>query len=535
MFNTIEQIIKWSLSIILVVAVFFIPVRGYSQSRDAYVYSSIGGARVLVPVYADDSSSGSICALVYSGLTKIDKDLNVVPDLAGSWDVSDDGLTITFFLRKNVLWHDGTPFTAEDVRFTYETILDPAKGCPYISGFIDIKGIDVVDPYTIRFQYGQPYAPALSKFGMGIIPEHIFKGRDIKNSPFLRKPVGTGPYKFSKWLSGQYIILEANPDYYEGAPGIKYYVYRIIPDQAVSFLELVAGGVDSMVLNPYQYVYRSDTREFKDSIEKYKYLSHSYSYIGYNLNDPVLADKRVRQALSYAVNRSEIIDSVLLGLGEECTGPFLKGTPYYSDKAREYAYDPEKAKRLLNSAGWNDSDGDGVLDKNGEDLYIKLVTNQGNQVREDAATIVQKNWSDIGVRTDIQIIAWAAFLDQFINKRKFQAVMLGWSLPVDPDPYSVWHSSAMAKGGLNFVSYSNADVDELIEMGRREFMTEKRAEIYNKIHDIIAEDAPYTFLYLPYATPAINKRFKGIKPAPAGIGYNFDQWYVPEDEVKYKF
>ena len=506
-------------------------------SRDAYVASGLGDARILIPFLADDSSSGSICALVYNGLTKTDKDLNIVGDLAESWDIEEGGLSITFYLRKNVLWHDGVSMTAEDIKFTYETILDPRTVWPYISSSPDIPDIKVIDPYTIRFDYEKPYAPALLKFGMGVIPRHIYAGSkdSIKRSRYARAPIGTGPYKFSRWLSGQYIILEANQEYFEHPPGIKRYVYRIIADQTVQFLELVSGDVDSMVLNPYQYFYRSDTDRFKEQMNKYRYLAHSYTYIGYNLKDPLFEDKRVRQALSYAINKKRIIEAVLLGLGESCTGPFIKKTPYYDEMAAAYEYDPEKSAALLRSAGWVDTDKDGVLEKDGREFRFILATNQGNQVRQDVATVVQSQWARLGVKAEIQVIAWASFLDQFINKKNFQATILGWSLPIDPDAYSVWHSDSMRPGGLNFISYSNEKVDELIETGRREFDPDRRGEIYREIHRYIAGDAPYTFLFFPYATPAIQKRFKGIKPELAGIGYNLIDWYVPEGEMKYKF
>ncbi|NQT32786.1 MAG: peptide-binding protein [Candidatus Omnitrophica bacterium] len=505
-------------------------------SDDAYVSSGLGDARVLIPFLADDVTSGSICGLVYNGLTKVGKNLDVVPDLAESWEVSPVGLIITFYLRKNVTWHDGMPFTADDVRFTFDVIRDPDSGCPYVSNYKDISKIEVVGPHTIRFYYKQPYAPALLRFGMGIIPKHLFENTgDVRRSVYAREPVGTGPYIFSRWLHGQYIVLDANPDYFEHAPGIKRYVYRVIPDQAIQFLELISGELDSMDLNPYQYVYRSNTEEFEARIKKYRYLAHSYTYIGYNLQDPIFSDKRVRQALSYAINKKEIIDAVLLGLGESASGPFLKGTTYYDEDVPGYEYDPQKAALLLRKAGWRDIDEDGVLEKDGREFSFILATNQGSQVREDIATVVQSQWAKLGIDADIQVIAWSAFLDQFVDKKNFQAVILGWTIPVDPDLYSVWHSESMQEGGLNFISYSNKDIDDLIEKGRRQLDPALRAETYRTIHRILHEDAPYTFLFFPYATPAVQKRFKGIEPAPAGIGYNFIDWYVPEKEVKYKF
>ncbi|MBU0683637.1 MAG: peptide-binding protein [Candidatus Omnitrophica bacterium] len=505
-------------------------------SRDAYVYSGASDARILIPFFADDATSSSICSLIYNGLIKVDKNLNIIGDLAEGWKIADDGINITFYLRKDVFWHDGEPFTSKDVKFTFEKILDPQTVCPYISNYSDIKSIEIIDAYTIKFSYSKAYAPAILKFGMGIVPCHLFEQlKDIRGSKYARSPIGTGAYVFSEWKSGQYILLNANPDYYEHIPGIKRYVYKIVPDQSVQFLELVTGEVSSMNLNPYQFLYRSDTKRFKENINKYKYLAHAYTYIGYNQQDPFFKDKKVRQALSLAINKREIIDAVLLGLGEPCTGPFLPGTPYYDFTVSGYEYNPEKAKTLLNEAGWKDSDKDGVLEKNGVKFCVRIATNQGTQVREDVAVIVQSQWAKIGVKTEVQVVAWSAFLDQFVSKKNFQAVILGWTIPLDPDLFAVWHSQSIGENGLNFVSYVNKKVDELIELGRGELNPLKRQKIYRQIHKYLNEDAPYTFLFNPYALEAVQKRFKGIDPAPAGIGYNFIDWCVPENEVRYKF
>lgn len=500
---------------------------------DAYVTGTIADAVNLIPFLATDSASHSITELVFNGLTKVDKNLNIVGDVAEKWDISEDGKEITFYLRKNVRWHDSMPLTAKDVKFTFEAILDPKNACPYADSYIDIESIEIIDDYTIKFKYSQPYAPALSKLGTEIVPEHILKDEDLRTSKFRREPIGCGPYIFKKWKTDQYLILESNKEYFEHRPYTDKCVTRVIPDQAVQFLELVAGGIDTMGLTPYQYFYRTETERFKANFNKYRYLSHSYTYIGYNLNVPLFRDKRVRKALSYAVDKDEIINGVLMGLGEPCTGPFFKETPYYSSKAEGYKYNKEKARQLLYEAGWQDTDGDGILDKDGTPFKFKLITNQGNKDREDIATIVQKEWRELGVDVEIQIIAWAAFLKEFIDKKNFQAVILGWTLPVDPDCYAVWHSTSSKEGGLNFISYKNEEVDRLIEEGRRTFDKEKRIEIYNRIHEIIASDAPYTFLFFPYARVAISRRFKGIEPAPAGIGYNFIDWYVDPGDRRY--
>ncbi|MCK4518484.1 MAG: peptide-binding protein [Candidatus Omnitrophica bacterium] len=500
---------------------------------DAYVSGSISDAITLIPFLATDSTSGNINSMVFNGLTKVDKDLNITGDLAESYDVSDDKLTITFHLRKNVLWQDGVEFTADDVKFTFDLILDPRNAAPYAANFQDIEEIKVVDKYTVQFKYKKPYAPALLKLGTAIMPKHLLKDIDLKNCDFARDPVGTGPYKLKEWKTDQHIILDSFYDYFEGRPFIDKYVERVIPNQAVQFLELITGGIDSMGLTPYQYKYRTDTKKFKERFVKYKYLSRSYTYIGYNLKDPLFKDKKVRQALSYAVDRKAIIDGVLMGMGEECTGPFIKGTYAYNEEVKKYLYSPQKAKELLKEAGWIDRNDDGILEKDGLKFSFKLITNQGNKQREDVATIIQQNWREIGVEVEIQAIAWAAFITEFVDKRNFQALILGWTMPIDPDNYNVWHSDSMKDGGLNFISYRNNEVDSLIEEGRETYNQDERQRIYHKIHEIVAEEQPYTFLYFPYALPAVSKRFKGIEPAPAGISYNFIKWYVPEIEQRY--
>jgi len=500
---------------------------------DAYVTGSIADAVSLMPMLSTDSASHAVTGIVFNGLTKVDKDLNIVGDVAQEWTISEDGRIITFLLKKGVRWHDGKPLTARDVKFTFDTIRDPDTGCPYIASYSDIEKVEAIGDHTVRFVYSAPYAPALSKLGTEIMPFHLLENADMRSTPFKRSPAGSGPYIFKRWKTDQYIILESNHDYFEHRPFIDKYVIRVIPDQAVQYLELITGGIDTMGLTSYQYLYRAETEVFKARHNRYRYLARSYSYIGYNLKEGLFKDRRVRRALSYAINKKEIIEGVLLGLGEPCSGPFFVETPYYNEAAESYGYDLAKARALLREAGWIDSDGDGILDKDGEPFKFRIITNQGNKEREDIATIAQRQWRELGIAAEVQVIAWAPFLTEFVDKKRFQAVILGWTLPLDPDCYNVWHSEASGEGGLNFISYKNEEVDRLIEVGRRTFDNSERIRIYKGIHSIIAEDAPYTFLYFPYAKVALSKRFEGVEPAPAGIGYNFIDWYVTPGNQRY--
>jgi peptide/nickel transport system substrate-binding protein len=511
----------------------------WSQADDAPSYGdtiiagSIGDASNLIPMLASDSASHDISDLIYNGLVKYDKDLNLVGDLAESWEVSPDGLTITFHLRRGVRWQDGTPFTAEDVLFGFRTITDPKTPTAYAGDYLEVKRAEVPNPYTFRVTYRKPFAPGLTTWGnLVVLPKHLLEGQDITKSKLTREPVGTGPYKLTQWLTQEKIVLESNHDYFEGRPYIDGYIYRVIPDPATMFLELKAGGIDWMGLTPIQYLRQTDDPAFKRQFRKYKYLPFSYTYLGYNLLSPLFQDKRVRQAISYAIDKEEIIKVVLLGLGEISTGPYKPGAWYYNPHVKHYPYDPDRAKELLQEAGWRDSDGDGILDKDGDLFEFTILLNWGNQSRLSSAEIIQWRLGQIGIKVKLRVMEWASFINEYIDKKRFEAVILGWSTGVDPDQYDIWHSSKTDYKELNFISYKNKEVDDLLEKARRSFDREERKRYYFRFQEILAEEQPYTFLYVPYALPVINARFRGIKPGPAGITYNFIRWYVPKREQR---
>ena len=500
---------------------------------DILVEGSIGDASNLIPLRATDSTSHAISGLIYNGLVKYDRDLNIVGDLAESWDISKDGLVITFRLQKNVRWHDGRPFTADDVLFTYRLTIDPKTPTAYAGDFLKVKKAEVLDPQTFRVIYDKPFAPALMSWSSAVMPKHLMEGTEIAKSPLARHPIGTGPYRFKEWKTGQKIVLVYNPDYFEGRPYIDGRVMRIIPDMATMFLELRARGIDEMGLTPLQYTRQTENRFFRNNFQKYRYLSFAYTYMGFNLQNPMFSDRRVRQALAHAINKEELIDGILLGLGKEATGPFKPGTWQYNPDVKRYPYDPKKALTLLADAGWRDTNGDGILDKSGKPFEFELLVNQGNEVRAKTAEIVQRRLAEVGISVKIRIIEWAAFIKEFINKRRFDAVILGWTIPMDPDLYDVWHSSKTGPSELNFISYRNDEVDVLLEQGRSTFDRNERKRCYDRIQEILAEDQPYIFLYVPDALPIFNARVRGIDPAPIGISHNMIWWYVPKEEQKY--
>ncbi|MBI3596028.1 MAG: peptide-binding protein [Nitrospirae bacterium] len=507
---------------------------GEPEKPNAITLGSIGDAQRLIPMLASDSASGDISGWVFNGLVKYDKNINLVGDLAESFTASPDCRKVTFKLRKGVKWQDGQEFTAADVLFTYQKAIDPKVATPYSGDFERVEKITAPDPYTVQVVYKEPFAPGLASWGMGIIPKHLLDNTDLNTTEFNRKPIGTGPYRMKEWVTGQKIVLTANDTYFEGPPHVEEYIYRIIPDNATMFLELKAGGLDFMGLSPLQYQRQTDTAYFKQYFNKYRYPAFAYTYLGYNLLDPRFRDKRVRQAIAYAINRQSVIDGVLFGLGRPATQPVPPESWAYNPDVPKFEYNPEKARQLLAETGWKDTNNDGILDKDGKPFQFTILTNQGNDERRKTAEIIQQNLRKIGIQVEVRVLEWQAFLHQFIDKKKFEAIILGWSLGRDPDAYDIWHSSKTKEGEFNFVSYNNPEVDQLLLAGRNTCDQDQRKKIYNKIHALIAEDQPYTFLYYPDALPVLHKRFKGISPSPIGIWYNFPtDWYVPKNKAEW--
>ncbi len=499
---------------------------------DSLVEGTIGEASTLIPILASDSASHSVAGQIYNGLIKYDKNLQLVGDLAQSYQVAADGQTITFRLRKNVRWHDGAPFTARDVLYTYRVIIDPKTPTAYSEDFKQVASVTAPDPFTVVVRYARPYAPALASWGVAVLPAHLLEGQDITKSPLARKPVGTGPFRFKEWVAGQKIVLEANRDYFEGRPYLDRYIFRLIPDTSTMYMELKAGGIDQMGLTPVQYARQTGTARFQAAFNKYRYPSNGYLYLGYNLRHPTFKDKRVRQAITAAINKDELIQGVLFGMGQKTDSPIIPGRWAHNPRINSISFDQNRARKLLAEAGWTPGT-DGILQKQGKPLSFTILTNQGNQQRLMTAQIIQQRLKQVGIDVRIRVVEWAAFLKEFIDKGNFEAVLLAWLTSQDPDMYDIWHSSKTKPGELNFIGYNNPEVDRLLEEGRSTFDVEKRKQAYYRIQDILADEQPYTFLYVPDALPVVSSRIRGIEPAPAGIGHNLIRWYVPKQEQRY--
>lgn len=500
------------------------------ESGGSLVEATRGEPSGLIPMIAGESAASAVAANIFNTLLKYDRNLELEGELAQSWQVSADQKTITFKLKPGLKWADGQPLTSADALFTWKLVTDDNTRTPYGADYKLVLKAEAPDPLTFRVTYPQPYAPAVDSWaGLQILPEHLLKGQDINTTAFRRKPVGSHYYQLKEWRNGERITLVRNPNATQGQARIDQLVTRFIPDEASQFLELMANNIDSMALNPIQYARIFPARpDLSQKIGLYKELGNSYTYLGFNLKHKPFDDIRVRQAINYAIDKQELIDGVLLGLGEPVSSPYKPGTRWTNPKLKPYPYDTAKAIELLKAVGYEDHDGDGILDKNGKPLAFEILTNQNKQ-REMSAVLIQRRLKEIGIDVRIRVLEWASFVGRFIKTGDFDVVLLGWSLSLDPDQYSIWHSSQQAPGQFNFIGYNNPRVDKLLEQGRLELNPDKRMAIYHEFAELLLEDSPIVYLFAGYGLPAIHKRVKGIdNPAPpAGIGHNSYEWYIP--------
>ncbi|WP_189524793.1 peptide-binding protein [Methylophilus medardicus] len=486
----------------------------------------------MIGMVAGESASLAIGAYLFNSLLKYNQNLDLAGELAESWQVAADNKTITFKLKSGLQWADGKPLTSEDVLFTWQLVTDEKTHSPYASDYQLVTKAEAPDAQTFIVHYSQPFAPALESWAsLQVLPKHKLAGQDIHTTSFAQKPLGSHYYQLKEWRHGEYLKLEKNPKSVLGPANIDTLVERIIPDPAAQFLELMADNIDSMNMDPITYARIIPSRPaLQAQLNQYKELGNSYTYLGFNLKRKPFDDVRIRKAINYAIDKQEIIDGVYLGLGIAIASPYKPGTRWSNPQLTPYPFDPAKAKQLLAEAGYQDSDGDGYVERDGKTLSFEMLTNLGNKQREKTAVIIQRRLKEVGIDTRIRTLEWASLLTNFIKPGDFDAVVMGWGLGLDPDQYNIWHSSQQNPGQFNFIGYHNPVVDQLLEQGRLEFDPEKRMDIYHEFAKVLYEDSPLVYLSAGYGLTAIHKRVQGImNPVPpAGVGYDSQKWFIPE-------
>ena len=463
------------------------------------------------------------------------------PLMAESWEISEDKMTYTIKLREGILWHDFTDpvsgkewtdveVTAEDFKFYLDVVKNEDVDCaPLRSYFQDLDRIEVISKYEFKVHWKKKYfLSEIWTLGLTPLPRHLYHAYDGPfdgkkfNDDFERNKiiVGCGPYRFDRWDTGQSIVLKRWGKYfgtkYGIAPPIDKIVFEIIKHPSTQFQALVAGDIDKMGLTSEQWINKTDAPEFDpDSpeykIRKFKYPSRSYSYIGYNLKNPLFQDKRVRQAMTHLVDREKILDLVFHDLGRIITGNFFIDSPYYDESIEPYPFSILKAKELLKEAGWEDADGDGILDKDGLKFEFTVLTISNSPWQEKMFPIIKEDMKKAGIVMKINKVEWSVYI-QRLEKKNFEVISLGWSLGFESDPTQIWHSSmADEDGSSNHIGFNNKRADEIIEKIRTCFDFDERVKLCHEFHQIVHEEQPYTFLFTRDSLVALNNRYENVK------------------------
>ena len=499
---------------------------------DTLVIGTIGDADSLNDLTAATVSASDVIALLFLGLTRTNPDFSHAPSLAKSWEFSEDHLELTLHLRDDVFWHDGVKTTAHDVNFTFEKQRNPNIGWSAIKWKQFIKECVVVDDYTVKFIFERVYPYQLMDAVVGaILPKHILEkvsDAEMVDTEFNRNPVGNGPYRFKEWKAQQYIEVEANQDFYAGRPPLDRIIFKVVPDQENLVIQLKSGQIDFMDGVPPRFFKELSQQE---DLVAYVYPGRLYTYLAWNSRNPLFESKKVRQALTMAINRQEIIDSLLLEFGQIAKGPILPIIWAYNPNLPDFPYNPQKARQYLEEEGWGDTDGDGWLDKDGQRFSFTMKTNKGNQIREDILILVQDMFKQVGIEVNPNILEWTVFIGD-MNNKNFEAAVLGWSVGLKMDMTTVWHSDSIGDK-FNFVSYSNPEFDQLNDAAIFEMDAEKAKEMWWRAQEMIAEDQPYSFLYMPKELNFVHRRFQNVQMEAVGWGYNLEQWWVPKDQQKY--
>ena len=461
---------------------------------------------------------GEINILIFNGLTAHDGDNQVVPGLAESWDFDEETCTYTFHLAENVKWHDGEPFTAEDVKFTIEAIMDPENGSENAPNYEDVQEITVVDDHTVSFKLDAPNVAFLDYMTMAVLPKHLLEGEDMQTSDFFRHPVGTGPYKLESWEEGQAITLVKNEDYFKGEPNIDSIVFKIVPDDNAKALQLKSGELDLALLTP------KDAATFTEdeAYTCYDMKTSDYRGILFNFwNEYWQENRDLIPAVCYAMDRESIITAVLLGQGMPAYGP-LQRNIYNNEDVEHYDYDPEKAKAVLEEAGCEMGD-DGYYYRNGEKVGFVISVGAGDQVRIDIAQIAAQQLQQIGMDVTVEIPAQVDWGGQM-------AYLIGWGSPFDADDhtYKVFGTDK----GANYSGYSNELVDQYLTEARQSDDPEVRKEAYDKFQVELAKDPAFAFICYIDANYVANADIQGIDPDTimghhgVGIFWNVADWTI---------
>lgn len=487
------------------------------------------GADVLTlnPVRAAGSVDRQVRKYLYTPIVYLDRNLQPIPGVAKSWTISPDGLTYRFELNEKATFSDGTPVRASDIVFTLRKIADPTSEAPQVAGYfeeLDLTRTRAITDHAVTVVFRQPLASQLMHFAdVFVIPEQTYSKGDF-NRDFNDRAVGSGPYRVVKRDPGKEIVLERRADYWREKPHIQTVVFKVISDHGTAWNALKLGQIDETLISSDNWRREHTNPALTRIIAFQRFYPFDYNFIAWNNRHPLLANKRIRRALSMCVPTESIIRDLYHGTARAISGPFTPEEYAFNPSVPLIGFDPAEAKRILAEEGWLDHDGDGVLEKGGKKFALEMLTISGSASTTQFAQAVQAEMKKIGVQLEILAVDAAASMQQ-IRAGNYDAAYLSWNLDADPDPHSMFHSSQFPPAGQNFVFYSNPEADRLIDTARREVDGVKRKDLYWRLHEVLADDQPYTWTTQVSLKWGINRRVRGVATAP---GYGLFYWYPGE-------
>lgn len=531
-----------SLLVLLLVAVGLACDRGERPDQGAHKRETVsqlpedGGTLVrrlvtdivtLNPVRAASGQDGNVHKYLYTPVIYLDRNLQPIPGLAKSWTISPDGLTYRFELNERATFSDGAPVRASDVLFTLRKIVDPNTEAPQVAGLfeqLDLTRTRAIGDHTLEVAFRQPWASQLIHFAsVFVIPEHIYSKGDF-NSDFNDLAVGSGPYRLVRRDRGKEIVVERRRDYWRETPHIQTVVFKIIADHGTAWNALKLGEIDETIITSDTWLRERTNPVLTRSIDFQRFYRLGYNFIAWNNRRPLFADKRIRRALAMCVPTDSVIRDLFHGTARAISGPFTPDEYAFNPSVPLIRFDPSEARRILATAGWIDRDGDGVLDKGGQKFAFEMLIIPGNAVTTQFTQAVQAEMKKIGVQVEIRAVDGAAIMQQALAGN-FDSAYLAWQLDADPDPHSLFHSSQFPPRGQNFVFYSNPEADRLIDGARRELDPSKRKDLYWRLHEVLADDQPYTWTVQVSTKCGISRRLRGVGTSR---GYGFFMWYPGE-------
>jgi peptide/nickel transport system substrate-binding protein len=471
---------------------------------------AIPGDPIMNPLIGNDASAVPFNRAVFSALTRPDpEDLQPTPDLAESWESSDDLRTWTFKLRSGLKWSDGQPLTADDVVFTIEEALREENGSPLRGGLLAVEEVTAVDDTTVEFRLSQPVAPfpTIASYNVGIVPKHVLEGTDIpNNSEFnTKQPVSSGPFMIDRVVAGDSYTLKANPNYHFSKPGFDTLVFKVLGDVNAQIAQLRSGEMDYVVIPPANVSAVENASNVK--VEDTPYIG--FYHLSFNYQHELFSDPAVRRALVTAIDRPQIIEAVMKGQATPGVTPLPPIFEWaFDDSLEAPPYDPDEAKRMLAEAGWTPGAG-GILEKGGKRFAFRLDADSADPARQQSAVIAQQNFKAIGLDVELRVRPFPAYVPDLVGG-KYAAHVGFWVLPPDPDLTNYYTPD----GAYNTIHYDNAKVNELLARGRGTSDLEERATIYKELQSVWLEDPPGAILFYPRDVHALAENLEGVPPLP---------------------